>query len=294
MIYNVRHETSLAYSASVAHAHFNLRLIPVNWPGQRASKTSLTLDPEPALRQEAHGPYMVNSTHVAFDEPLETLTIHAEFAVEVDALPLPDDGPSVDEIRASAIASRDLSNLSPVPFLFGSRIATIDPGIGDWAANYLDYGAPVIAVVKALTSAIYREFTYKPGTTTSDTLPADAFSAREGVCQDFAHVMIIALRAHGIPAGYASGYLRTIPPPGQERLVGADAMHAWAVVWCGEELGWVGFDPTNDCIAREDHILVAMGRDYADVAPIDGVFIGQAPQKMEVAVDVEPLTEKTE
>jgi transglutaminase-like putative cysteine protease len=101
--------------------------------------------------------------------------------------------------------------------------------------------------------------------------------------------MIVAARAWGVPAAYASGYLRTLPPPGRPRLAGADAMHAWVMLWCGEALGWVGFDPTNDMLARGDHIFVAMGRDYADVAPLDGVFHGGAGQAMELAVDVVPV-----
>jgi transglutaminase-like putative cysteine protease len=108
------------------------------------------------------------------------------------------------------------------------------------------------------------------------------------VCQDFAHIMIIAARAHGIPAGYVSGYLRTEPPPGQPRLVGADAMHAWVNLWCGDRLGWIGFDPTNGTVARADHIFIAMGRDFADVSPLDGVVHGGGDQTMTVAVDVVP------
>ncbi len=143
--------------------------------------------------------------------------------------------------------------------------------------------------MRKLTAAIYTQFTYHPGITTSDTPPIEAFKNREGVCQDFAHIMIAALRAHGIPAAYVSGYLRTEPPPGAERLVGADAMHAWASIWCGPQMGWVGADPTNNCLVRNDHIVVAMGRDYADVAPIDGVFVGNTTQRMTVAVDVVPV-----
>jgi transglutaminase-like putative cysteine protease len=133
------------------------------------------------------------------------------------------------------------------------------------------------------------EFRFDGGATGTDTPPAVAFAARHGVCQDFAHILIVAARAWGLPAAYVSGYLRTLPPPGQPRLAGADAMHAWVNLWCGEELGWIGFDPTNDMIAGSDHIFVAMGRDYADVAPMDGVFHGAAGQAMEVAVDVLPV-----
>jgi transglutaminase-like putative cysteine protease len=109
---------------------------------------------------------------------------------------------------------------------------------------------------------------------------------KRGVCQDFSHVMIVALRSLGIPAGYVSGFLRTIPPPGKERLQGADATHAWVSLWCGAELGWIGFDPTNDLIVANDHIILAVGRDFADVSPVDGVIVGARKQKLGVAVDV--------
>jgi transglutaminase-like putative cysteine protease len=161
--------------------------------------------------------------------------------------------------------------------------------IAAWAAPLLPAQQGVLAAGQALMQAIHDEFTYDGSATTTDTLPEAAFRARHGVCQDFAHVMIVAARAHGIPAAYVSGYLRTIPPPGRPRLVGADATHAWAALWCGDELGWIGFDPTNATLARSDHIFTAMGRDYADVAPLDGVFHGGAGQTMTVAVDVVPV-----
>jgi transglutaminase-like putative cysteine protease len=140
-------------------------------------------------------------------------------------------------------------------------------------------------------NAIHAEFDYDAEATEAETPPAEAFRARRGVCQDFAHIMIIGLRAYGIPAAYVSGYLRTIPPPGKERLVGADATHAWVNLWCGDEIGWIGLDPTNALVAGEDHIFTAMGRDYGDVAPVDGVFLGGRGQEMEVSVDVAPRVE---
>jgi transglutaminase-like putative cysteine protease len=139
-------------------------------------------------------------------------------------------------------------------------------------------------------AALHSEMQYDDGATGADTSPLEAFHQRRGVCQDFAHVMIVAARAHGVPAAYVSGYLRTLPPPGRPRLVGADAMHAWVNLWCGDELGWVGFDPTNNVFAETDHIFVAMGRDYGDVAPLDGVFHGGKGQEMSVSVDVEPFS----
>ncbi|RYD63112.1 MAG: transglutaminase family protein, partial [Sphingomonadales bacterium] len=139
------------------------------------------------------------------------------------------------------------------------------------------------------TQRIKREFRYDGKATAFDTPVAEAFAKRHGVCQDFAQVMIAAVRAAGLPAAYVSGYLRTRPPAGKPRLVGVDATHAWVNVWCGPALGWVGFDPTNGCTVGSDHIVTAVGRDYSDVAPIDGVFLGQDGQDIHVSVDVEPI-----
>ena len=197
-------------------------------------------------------------------------------------------GPSVAQVRDRAARSRDLSAMGPASYLYPSPMAPNSPEIAAWAARFFPSAQGALAAGCALMRAIYDEFTYDGDATTSETLPDQAFQARHGVCQDFAHVMIVAARAHGIPAAYVSGYLRTIPPPGQPRLIGADATHAWATLWCGEELGWVGFDPTNDTLARSDHIFTAMGRDYADVAPLDGVFHGGAGQRLAVSVDVAP------
>ncbi len=161
--------------------------------------------------------------------------------------------------------------------------------IAAWAAPHLAPDASVIAAASSLMHAVHDEFTYDSKATKADTPPLEAFRAKRGVCQDFAHVMIIALRHAGIPAAYVSGYLRTNPPPGKARLVGADATHAWANVWCGAGLGWVGFDPTNAMLAGNDHIFTAMGRDFSDVSPLDGVFIGGGGQRMKVSVEVTPL-----
>ncbi len=125
------------------------------------------------------------------------------------------------------------------------------------------------------------------------TSPAEAFAARRGVCQDFAHVMIAGLRGLGLPALYVSGYIRTIPPPGKPRLAGADASHAWVAVWCGPSFGWLGLDPTNAIPEGDDHIVVARGRDYADVPPVDGVILSYGGHDLEVSVDVAPVEAKT-
>lgn len=291
MIYQVHHRTTISYEVPVAQARFNIRLRPYSWPGQSIVTQQLDFSPLPAERRNEAGPYCVNRSLIGFTGKLSELAIESRFTVEVTTHPPANEGPALDQLRQQALDMRDLSVLSPAPYLFASRIADANSAIGDWAGGILAADQPILTAASGLMNAIHREFVYRPGATSSATPPAEAFGRREGVCQDFAHVMIVGLRSQGIPAAYVSGYLRTEPPPGQARLVGADAMHAWVAVWCGTELGWVGFDPTNDCLALADHILIAMGRDYADVSPIDGTFVGSAPQHMETAVDVIPQHE---
>ena len=157
-----------------------------------------------------------------------------------------------------------------------------------YAREQIDPGMTALDAVRAVGLALHRDMRFDPEATTVDTPPAEAFARRHGVCQDFAQVMIACLRGIGIPAGYVSGFLRTNPPPGQPRLEGADAMHAWVRAWCGWETGWVEFDPTNAVFAGTDHILVARGRDYGDVAPVKGVLRIAGAQTTEHAVDVDP------
>jgi transglutaminase-like putative cysteine protease len=132
------------------------------------------------------------------------------------------------------------------------------------------------------------EIVYEIGATTVTTTPPMAFALRRGVCQDFAHIMISGLRGIGLPAAYVSGYLRSAPRTDATRLQGADAMHAWVFLWCGSATGWIGFDPTNAVLAAEGHVMLAIGRDYTDVAPMDGVIFGSGGQHIDVSVSVTP------
>lgn len=286
MIYRIKHETRLSYGNGVPVARLNVRLKPVIWPGQELLEQELTISPTPAERQDQFGPYVVNVTSLAFRGEVQEVTVDNTMRISVDPAPVPESSPSIGETRDAAMLARDLGPQSPVPYLFGSRIATPDVAMADWAADLLDASVPVLDAARALCKRVHEEFAYDTTATQAETPPAEAFASKSGVCQDFAHVMIVALRGHGIPASYISGYLRTLPPPGMDRLVGADAMHAWVAVWCGHDIGWIGLDPTNDCLARESHVVVAMGRDFADVSPIDGVFTGSAIQKMNFSVDV--------
>lgn len=291
MIYQVSHATSVKYAGTVSLARFNVRLRPAPWPGQILHDYNLTVDPLPWTAQVEAGPWVVNRTRLFIREPLRKLTITSRFRVEVGPLPFDPASaasPTVAEVRSLALRHTDLSAMGPAGYLFASPLAPHSATIAHWARKHLGDDESVLTAGQSLMQAIHRGFTYDGKATEADTTPDEAFAKKRGVCQDFAHVMIVAARAHGIPAGYVSGYLRTLPPPGKPRLVGADATHAWVTLWCGPDLGWVGFDPTNDCLTGTDHIFTAMGRDYADVAPIDGVFRGGGGQTMTVAVDVVP------
>jgi transglutaminase-like putative cysteine protease len=149
-------------------------------------------------------------------------------------------------------------------------------------------GASVVSGALALMHLIHDRFDYEPLATTVATRAPEALEQQRGVCQDFAHVMIGACRSLGLAARYVSGYLLTQPPPGQPRLVGADASHAWVQVWCPTQ-GWLALDPTNAVPAGTDHVTLAWGRDYADVAPLRGVIRGGGQAQPKVGVTVEPL-----
>ena len=174
-----------------------------------------------------------------------------------------------EDVRQDAFSVKDLGPQSPAHFIYASRLVTLDEPVVAYARKSFAPGRQVREGASELMERIWEDFDYDPKATLVSTPLGEAFAKKKGVCQDFAHIMIAGLRGVGLPARYVSGYLRTIPPPGRPRLVGCDAMHAWVAIWCGDALGWVGFDPTNDVIVQGDHITVAMGRDYADVAPVE-------------------------
>lgn len=292
MKYRVNHVTTVQYATAVRLARFNIRLRPAAWPGQTVTDYALLIDPLPWTRTDAEGAYVVNQSKLLLRAPINALRVESRFEVTVAPATIAHAharSPSVADTRALALTRPTLTATSPASYLFASPIAAPEPEITAWTGEVLNDGMNVLEAGRVLMRAIYERFRYDPDATATDTPPIAAFRQRRGVCQDFAHIMIVAARSWGIPAAYVSGYLRTLPPPGASRLVGADAMHAWVNLWCGDELGWVGFDPTNDLFAETEHIFIAMGRDYSDVAPLDGVFHGGAGQSMDYAVDVLPI-----
>ena len=290
MIYDIRHTTRFDYAAPVRFARCNLRLEPIAWDGQRLECHSLEVRPGGETTTARNSSPLAHVTRVVVGEQVRTLEIESIAEVTVDRLvpAIRDTDPSVAAAAAAARASRDPGPSGPAAFLYPSPLVPLDPDIAAWCGAELRPDRPVIEACLVLARAIQSGFRYDPAATTVETTPRDAFLARHGVCQDFAHVMIAGLRAAGLAAAYVSGYIRTYPPPGQERLVGADATHAWALVWCGVERGWIGFDPTNGILMAGDHIVMAIGRDYGDVAPIDGIFLGSNAQSVHVSVDVAP------
>ncbi|WIW88322.1 transglutaminase family protein [Sphingobium sp. V4] len=293
MIYHVRHRTMIHYAAPVRLARFNLRLKPAPWPGQWTSDYALEVDPAPTMVESRPGGWPVHVARLVIESPIRQLAIESRFraGVQGGAIEPQADDPTIGAVAQAALADRDMGPAAPAHYLYASARTPLLTQVGAWSGAELAPDRPVIAAGLDLARRIRAEFAYQPGVTDAGTPVADAFAARHGVCQDFAHMMVVALRLAGLPAAYVSGYLRTLPPPGMPRLVGADAMHAWVMLWCGPTRGWIGFDPTNGCITGDGHLFVAMGRDYADVAPMDGLFVGGAGQSLSVMVDVAPEEE---
>lgn len=290
MNYRIRHVTRFDYGAEVRFARCNLRLKPILWSGQTLDDYALTISPAGRTAPARAEAGLANVVRLVVDEPVRYLTIESVSRVTVDRLvpvPQPDD-PTLAAIAHAARMSRDASPAGPSAYLFPSPLIPLDPDIAAYCAQDLMSDRPALDAAIALATRIQRDFDFDPTATLVDTPPREAFMKRGGVCQDFAQIMITGLRAAGLPAAYASGYIRTIPPPGEERLVGADATHAWVLLWCGETIGWVGVDPTNGIWMAGDHVIMAIGRDYAEIAPIDGIVLGSGAQKLKVSVDVMP------
>jgi len=291
VIYDIRQTTTCAYASPIAHARHVLRLTPINRDGQRVQVAALQIAPEPRHRREGQDFFGNRLTWIDIDERHETLTVKlaARVAVEPPAEPAALATPAWEAVREEAFAMSDIGPLSPAHFLFPSRLVSLDPEIRDYTRKSFPAGRPVLDAAIELIGRLKSDIAYEIGATTVTTTPPMAFAQRRGVCQDFAHIMISGLRGIGLPAAYVSGYLRTAPRGEEPRLQGADAMHAWVLVWCGSAAGWVGLDPTNAVPASDEHVVLAIGRDYTDVAPMDGVIIGSGGQQIGVSVSVTPV-----
>jgi transglutaminase-like putative cysteine protease len=291
VIYDISHVTTYSYEASVASARCAIRLTPRDSRGQRVLASRIAATPAPEATRESvdfFGNHIIEAT---IREPHAKLRIAmtARVAVDREEPPAPGLTPAWETIAREAGAIRRLDRDSPVHWLLPGRLTPLEPPVTEYARESFPPGRPVLEGAAELMRRIKEDFAYDPEATHVTTPLAEAFAARGGVCQDFAHIMIAGLRGLALPAAYVSGYIRTVPAPGQPRLEGADASHAWIAVWCGEPFGWIHLDPTNAMYADDNHIVVAFGRDYADVAPIDGVIVGAGRQALAVSVDITPV-----
>lgn len=231
-------------------------------------------------------------TYIAMETPHRKLKVQVDF--EVDVAPPPDfdiaSSPAWETIRDDLKYAPDAPAREASVFAFASLMIPPLPALKAYAAPSFTPGRPIGEAAFDLINRIYDEFIYDPVATTITTPLADVLTTRRGVCQDFAHLAIGCLRSMGLAARYVSGYLRTLPPPGKERLVGVDASHAWLSVWCGGD-AWLDLDPTNGIRGSTDMISLAWGRDYDDVSPMRGVLIGGGSQDLVVEVDVAPLSD---
>ncbi len=287
--YRITHRTVYRYSDVVTSSYGRGFLTPRDSLRQRCLAHELVIDPEAADRSTSRDAYGNLSSYFHVTERHQRLSITSRSVVEVD--PPPDTVYGGGSARAPWEIARPVGadGALATEFTLDLQPPEITGAVRDYAGPSFTPGRPLIEVLRDLTSRIYRDFTYRSGSTTVSTKVSEVLTAREGVCQDFARLAIACLRANGLAASYVSGYLATDPPPGKERMVGIDATHAWASVWTPQDQ-WLGLDPTNDQMEDERYIRVGIGRDYADVPPLRGIIYTDSERsKIEVSVDVAPV-----
>ena len=291
MKFEVSHRTTYSYRQPVAQSYHLVHLKPRQLPQQSVLHHSLLIDPAPVRRSEIIDTFGNAAVLLRIEDEHTEFIVHARSTVEI-APPLP---PDLSKTAAwEAIASLGShpagmgGDLDPavLQFTCPSRHAPVSGEIRAFARLSFPPRRPVLAGAMDMTARIVAEFKFDPTATDVSTPIERVLQLKRGVCQDFAHLSLAALRSLGIPARYVSGYLLTRPPPGRPKLKGSDASHAWVSVWA-PETGWVDFDPTNGIIPVGEHITVAYGRDYEDISPVSGVLLGGSDQTMTVAVDVE-------
>lgn len=290
MRYRINHRTQYRYHEPVTLGHTLLVLAARNTPWQQRERFHLRIQPNPGALDEMDDWFGNHGHYFEVQKPHDQLVINAHSVVQTypRPMPFPEETPPWEKVVVDFLKDRQPDQRLDRLFLLNSPMAMPFPALQDYAAFSFPKGRPLLAAVMDLTRRINTDFAYTPGSTTISTPLSEVLERRVGVCQDFAHFEIACLRAMGIPARYVSGYLETLPPPGQTKLMGVDASHAWIAVKV-PELGWVDVDPTNDMFCGERHVTVAWGRDYNDVPPLRGMVIGGSPSFLEVSVDVIPV-----
>ena len=303
MLLHVIHETRYDYTPAVENAHHVVHLTPGSSERQQLISHQLRISPAPAQQREVADVYGNLSTFFSFQSSHERLLVVADSVLStLPAWSGDIDSPAWERVREHfryhAAAAWDGAS----EFLFASPCVPREEAFAEFARPSFTPGRPLAEAAQDLMQRIHSHMTYESLSTEVSTPALQALTQRKGVCQDFAHIMVACCRAMGLPARYVSGYMLTQPPPGQPRLIGCDASHAWASVYCpaATDSGevdrqrpgcWLDFDPTNDRAPGEDYVTLATGRDFLDVSPMRGVIRGGARHALNVAVTVAPLNE---
>ncbi len=285
MRYRVSHVSHYTYGSPVDLAAHMLHLRPRPLPWQTVLSDRIVAQPEGTRRRDAEDHFGNIVTWLFLDRPHADFTVAAESVVEVSYPPPPDRTPRWETVMEAALGHEAGQ---AAEYRFDSPMAPAVAETRDFARISFREGRPILDALKDLNGRIYKEFRFRSGVTTISTPVSQVMKRREGVCQDFSHLMVSALRGLGLPARYNSGYIRTRPPPGRPRRQGSDQSHAWVGAWLGLEHGWVDLDPTNGIVVRDEHVLLGWGRDYGDVSPVQGVILGGGAHRLKVEVDLEP------
>ena len=287
-IYRVRHQTAYEYASDVLHAHHLLHLVPRPMSWQRCLEHAIDVEPGEDRRTEFVDAFGNPVTRVEFTQPHRRLAVISQLRVELQARPAVavEETLAWEQVRDGfAYRGRPPGHdvIEAARFRHESPHVRLKRQFADWSEGCFAAGRPILAAVSALTAQLHADIDYAPGATAVGTPVTAVLEQRRGVCQDYAHLMIACLRSRGLPARYVSGYLRT----DAGALVGATATHAWVAAWC-PPCGWVELDPTNGCLAGNDHLALAWGRDFSDVSPLRGVILGGAEHRLAVDVVVAP------
>ncbi|MBB2169165.1 transglutaminase family protein [Gluconacetobacter aggeris] len=292
MIYRVRHLTRYVYGSPVDLAAHIVHVTPRALPGQAVHWTRLEVTPAPVRRVDGVDYFGNLIAWLYHEAPHDSFDVLAESEVEVAFAPPPPEDATLSWEDVAALArAGGAPAWQAAEFLFDSPMCAANAAAGDYAALSFTPGRSVLAALLDLNMRIYTDFRFRAGVTTLSTPIEQVLARREGVCQDFTHLMISALRWVGVPARYMSGYIRTRPPPGQARRLGSDQSHAWVGAWLGPAHGWIGLDPTNGIVMRDEHVVLGWGRDYADISPVHGLILGGGNDRLKVGVDLVPAEE---
>jgi len=291
MVYNVSHRTTFRYSAPVSVGDHVAYLKPRSFSQNKLVKNAISIHPAPSTLTERVDYFGNIRSFFAIEEPHKELIVEAKSQVKIDREPLPPANFSSPwEMSARALADdHSEESLAAYQFQFASPRVRPSQEFAAYALKSFTPGRPMREALIELTARIYRDFRFDAKVTNVRTPPEEVFRKRHGVCQDFAQVEIACLRSINVAARYVSGYLRTYPPPGKPRMVGADASHAWISAY-GLDEGWLDMDPTNNVAPTDGHVTLAWGRDYGDVSPLRGLISGGGQHSLKVEVDIEPLS----